>query len=199
MNNKRIKKISLRVKNSKIIKEKEDYVDLNNNENRKKYLYSLSIIKEEDDEKYINDSSFKKPFPFKKLEPYYNISNNSKLISKASIEKLIDGDKIINEEDIDQILSKSSSRYKNYDKKSQEIVIVSNFNSIMRNRINRKENAKALINGILILIEFFGSLCFNIRKNTFEKFKMSWKLIKLRTCIIKYIFMVFIKKSEEID
>lgn len=199
MNNKRIKKISLRVKNSKIIKEKEDYVDLSNNENRKKYLYSLSIIKEEDDEKYINDSSFKKPFPFKKLEPYYNISNNSKLISKASIEKLIDGDKIINEEDIDQILSKSSSRYKNYDKKSQEIVIVSNFNSVMRNRINRKENAKALINGILILIEFFGSLCFNIRKNTFEKFKMSWKLIKLRTCIIKYIFMVFIKKSEEID
>ena len=199
MNNKRIKKISLRVKNSKIIKEKEDYVDLSNNENRKKYLYSLSIIKEEDDEKYINDSSFKKPFPFKKLEPYYNISNNSKLISKASIEKLIDGDKIINEEDIDQILSKSSSRYKNYDKKSQEIVIVSNFNSIMRNRINRKENAKALINGILILIEFFGSLCFNIRKNTFEKFKMSWKLSKMRTSIIKYIFMIFIKKSEEID
>ena len=69
----------------------------------------------------------------------------------------------------------------------------------MRNRINRKENAKALINGILILIEFFGSLCFNIRKNTFEKFKMSWKLIKLRTSIIKYIFMIFIKKSEEID
>ena len=199
MNNKRIKKISLRVKNSKIIKEKEDYVDLSNNENRKKYLYSLSIIKEEDDEKYINDSSFKKPFPFKKLEPYYNISNNSKLISKASIEKLIDGDKIINEEDIDQILSKSSSRYKNYDKKSQEIVIVSNFNSIMRNRINRKENAKALINGILILIEFFGSLCFNIRKNTFEKFKMSWKLSKMRTSIVKYIFMIFIKKSEEID
>ena len=199
MNNKRIKKISLRVKNSKKIKEKEDYVDLSNNENRKKYLYSLSIIKEEDDEKYINDSSFKKPFPFKKLEPYYNISNNSKLISKASIEKLIDGDKIINEEDIDQILSKSSSRYKNYDKKSQEIVIVSNFNSVMRNRINRKENAKALINGILILIEFFGSLCFNIRKNTFEKFKMSWKLSKMRTSIIKYIFMIFIKKSEEID
>ena len=187
------------MKNSEIIKEKEDYVDLNNNENRKKYLYSLSIIKEEDDEKYINDSSFKKPFPFKKLEPYYNISNNSKLISKASIEKLIDGDKIINEEDIDQILSKSSSRYKNYDKKSQEIVIVSNFNSVMRNRINRKENAKALINGILILIEFFGSLCFNIRKNTFEKFKMSWKLSKMRTSIIKYIFMIFIKKSEEID
>ena len=199
MNNKRIKKISLRVKNSKIIKEKEDYVDLSNNENRKKYLYSLSIIKEEDDEKYINESSFKKPFPFKKLEPYYNISNNSKLISKASIEKLIDGDKIINEEDIDQILSKSSSRYKNYDKKSQEILIVSNFNSIMRNRINRKENAKALINGILILIEFFGSLCFNIRKNTFEKFKMSWKLSKMRTSIIKYILMIFIKKSEEID
>ena len=198
--NKRIKKISLRVKNSRIIKEQEDYVDLNNDENRKKYLYSLSIIQEEDDEKYLNDSSFKKPFPFKKFEPYYNISNNSKLISKASIEKLIDGDKVIDEEDLDQILSsKSSSRYNGCNKKSQEISVVSNFNSIMRNRINRKENAKSLINGILILIKFFGSLCFNIRKNTFEKFKIIWKLSKLKTGIIKYIFMIFTKKLDEID
>lgn len=199
-NYKRIKKISMRVKDSKIIKENEDYIDLNNNENRKNYLYSLSIIKEEEDDNNINESSLKKTIPIKINQHYYNISNNSKLLSKASIEKIIDGDKVIKEEDIDNILMKSSSsRYGHYNKKSQEIMVVSNFCSVMRNRINRKENAKALINGILILIEFFGSLCFNIRKNTFEKFKMSWKLIKLRTCIIKYIFMVFIKKSEEID
>ena len=185
-NNKRIKKISLRVKNSRLIKEKEDYIDLNNNENRKKYLYSLSVIKEEDDEKYNNDSSFKRSNPFKKMEHYYNISNNSKLISKASIEKLIDGEKVINEEDIDYILNKSSSRYKCNSKKSQEIMVVSNFGSIMRNRINRKENAKSLIHGILILIKFFGSLCFKIRKYTYLKLKMNWKICRLITHIIRY-------------
>lgn len=185
--NKRIKKISLRVKNSRIIKEKEDYVDLNNNENMKKYLYSLSVIKEEDDEKYNNDSSIKKPAQFKKFEPYFNISNNSKLYTKTIIEKLIDGENIINEEDIDKILNnKSSSRYKINNKKSQEITVVSNFGSVMRNKLNRKENAKALINGILILIKFFGSLCFNIRKNTFYKIKMNWKMRKFITYIIKY-------------
>ena len=196
-NNKRIKKISLRVKNSRLIKEKEENVDLNNKENRKKYLYSLSIIKEEDDEKNITDSSLPKFNPFKNLEPYYNISNNSKLISKSSIEKLIDGDKIINEEDLDKVLNKSSSRYKgynNYYKKSQEIMVVSNFNSIMRNRIHRKENAKALINGILILIKFFGSLSFNIRKDIFIKFKIYCKLCKFVTSIIKYIYKIFMKK-----
>ena len=197
--NKRIKKISLRVKNSRLIKEKEEDVDLNNKENRKKYLYSLSIIKEEDDEKNINDSSLQRSNPFKKLEPYYNISNNSKLISKSSIEKLIDGDKIINEEDLDKVLNKSSSRYKgynHYNKKSQEIMVVSNFNSIMRNRIHRKENAKSLINGILILIKFFGSLSFNIRKKIFIKFKMYWKLCKFMIHVIKYAYKIFMKKLE---
>ena len=185
--NKRIKKISLRVKNSRLVKEKEDFIDLNNNDNRKKYLYSLSVIKEEDDEKNINDSSTQKSIPLKKIEHYYNISNNSKLISKASIEKLIDGSKVINEEDIDKFLmEKSSSRYKYNNKKSQEIMVVSNFGSVMRNRINRKENAKALISGILILIEFFGNLSFEIRKKSYIKLKTNWKLYKLRSYIIRY-------------
>ena len=185
-NNKRIKKISVRVKDSRLIKEKEDYIDLNNNENRKNYLYSLSIIKEEDDEKYINDSSLQKKIPLKKIDYYFNLSNNSKLISKTSIEKLIDGEKIIEEEDMDNILEQSSSRYNRNKNKSQEIMVVSNFSSIMRNRINRKENAKSLINGILILIEFFGSLCFGIRKNTYFKLKMNWKIRKMIYYIKRY-------------
>ena len=147
----------------------------------------MSVIKEEDDEKNINDSSTQKSIPFKKKEHYYNISNNSKLISKASIEKLIDGSKVINEEDIDKFLmEKSSSRYKYNNKKSQEIMVVSNFGSVMRNRINRKENAKALISGILILIEFFGNLSFEIRKKSYIKLKTNWKLYKLRSYIIRY-------------
>ena len=193
-NNKRIKKISMRVKDSRLIKEKEDYIDLNNNENRKNYLYSLSIIKEEDDEKYINDSSLQKKIPLKKIDYYFNLSNNSKLISKTSIEKLIDGEKIIKEEDMDNILEQSSSRYSRNKNKSQEIMVVSNFSSIMRNRINRKENAKSLINGILLLIEFFGNLCFDIRKNSYFKLKMNWKIKKM----IYYIKRYALKKSYKI-
>ena len=197
-NYKRIKKISMRVKDSKIIKENEDYIDLNNNENRKNYLYSLSIIKEEEDDKNINESSLKKTIPIKINQHYYNISNNSKLLSKASIEKIIDGDKVIKEEDIDNILMKSSSsRYGHYNKKSQEIMVVSNFCSVMRNRINRKENAKSLINGILLLIQFFGSLCFNIRKKTYLKFKMYWKINRLITHVIRYGIKDIYKKIKK--
>ena len=186
-NNPRIKKITMRLKNSRIIKEKEDYIDLTNEENRKNYLYSLSIIKEEDDEKNITDSSLVKGIPIKKFEHYFNISNNSKLYSKASIEKLIDGEKVIKEEDMDNILFSNSSSYRGHNKRSQEIMVVSNFNSVMRNRVNRKENAKSLINGILILIQFFGNLCFNIRKSTYEKIKMDWKIKILIIGIIRRI------------
>ena len=194
-NNLRIKKISMRVKNSKMIKEKEDYIDLTNEENKKNYLYSLSIIKEEDDEKNINDSSLLKSIPKKKIDHYFNISNNSKLYSKASVEKLIDGDKVIKEEDMDNILFSNSSSYRGgYNKRSQEIMVVSNFCSVMRSRINRKENAKLLINGILILIQFFGNLCFNIRKSTFAKMKMSWKIKKVITSIIRYTLKKSYKK-----
>ena len=194
-NNKRIKKISMRVKNSKIIKEKEDYIDLTDEENKKNYLYGLSIIKEEDDEKNINDSSLLKSIPKKKIEHYFNISNNSKLYSKASVEKIIDGEKVIKEEDMDNILFSNSSSYRGgYNKRSQEIIVVSNFCSVMRSRINRKENAKLLINGILILIQFFGNLCFNIRKSTFAKMKMSWKIKKVITSIIRYTLKKSYKK-----
>ena len=186
-NNPRIKKITMRLKNSRIIKEKEDYIDLTNEENRKNYLYSLSIIKEEDDEKNITDSSLVKGIPIKKFEHYFNISNNSKLYSKASIEKLIDGEKVIKEEDMDNILFSNSSSYRGHNKRSQEIMVVSNFYSVMRNRVNRKENAKSLINGILILIQFFGNLCFNIRKSTYEKIKMDWKINILIIGIIRRI------------
>ena len=186
-NNPRIKKITMRLKNSRIIKEKEDYIDLTNEENRKNYLYSLSIIKEEDDEKNITDSSLVKGIPIKKFEHYFNISNNSKLYSKASIEKLIDGEKVIKEEDMDNILFSNSSSYRGHSKLSQEIMVVSNFYSVMRNRVNRKENAKSLINGILILIQFFGNLCFNIRKSTYEKIKMDWKIKILIIGIIRRI------------
>ena len=186
-NNPRIKKITMRLKNSRIIKEKEDYIDLTNEENRKNYLYSLSIIKEEDDEKNITDSSLVKGIPIKKFEHYFNISNNSKLYSKASIEKLIDGEKVIKEEDMDNILFSNSSSYRGHNKRSQEIMVVSNFYSVMRNRVNRKENAKSLINGILILIQFFGNLRFNIRKSTYEKIKMDWKIKILIIGIIRRI------------
>ena len=186
-NSPRIKKITMRLKNSRIIKEKEDYIDLTNEENRKNYLYSLSIIKEEDDEKNITDSSLVKGIPIKKFEHYFNISNNSKLYSKASIEKLIDGEKVIKEEDMDNILFSNSSSYRGHNKRSQEIMVVSNFYSVMRNRVNRKENAKSLINGILILIQFFGNLCFNIRKSTYEKIKMDWKIKILIIGIIRRI------------
>ena len=186
-NNPRIKKITMRLKNSRIIKEKEDYIDLTNEENRKNYLYSLSIIKEEDDEKNITDSSLVQGIPIKKFEHYFNISNNSKLYSKASIEKLIDGEKVIKEEDMDNILFSNSSSYRGHNKRSQEIMVVSNFYSVMRNRVNRKENAKSLINGILILIQFFGNLCFNIRKSTYEKIKMDWKIKILIIGIIRRI------------
>lgn len=186
-NNPRIKKITMRLKNSRIIKEKEDYIDLTNEENRKNYLYSLSIIKEEDDEKNITDSSLVKGIPIKKFEHYFNISNNSKLYSKASIEKLIDGEKVIKEEDMDNILFSNSSSYRGHNKRSQEIMVVSNFYSVMRNRVNRKENAKSLINGILILIQFFGNLYFNIRKSTYEKIKMDWKIKILIIGIIRRI------------
>ena len=177
----------MRLKNSRIIKEKEDYIDLTNEENRKNYLYSLSIIKEEDDEKNITDSSLVKGIPIKKFEHYFNISNNSKLYSKASIEKLIDGEKVIKEEDMDNILFSNSSSYRGHNKRSQEIMVVSNFYSVMRNRVNRKENAKSLINGILILIQFFGNLCFNIRKSTYEKIKINQKIKILITNITRKI------------
>ena len=186
-NNIIIKKISIRLKDSRVIKEREDIIDLKNEQNRKNYLYSLSVIKEEEDEKNIIDSSKQKSLT--KFENYYNISNNSKLFSKTSIEKLIDGEKSINSNDIDNILTKSSSRYKyNNNKKSQEIMVVSNFNSVMRSRINRKENAKSLIRGLLILIKFFGNICFNIRKKTFYKLFEILKIERLMKAMIRYIY-----------
>ena len=48
-----------------------------------------------------------------------------------------------------------------------------------------------LINGILILIEFFGSLCFDIRKDSYFKLKMNWKIKKM----IYYIKRYALKKS----
>ena len=91
-------------------------------------------------------------------------------------------------------MKSSSSRYGHYNKKSQEIMVVSNFCSVMRNRINRKENAKSLINGILLLIQFFGSLCFNIRKKTYLKFKMYLKINRLITHVIRYRIKDIYKK-----
>ena len=96
-------------------------------------MNNLSTIKEE-------ESSITKTV--KKNQNYYPISNNSKLFSKISLEKLIDGEKKINEEDIDKILMNSLSDYNsNFYKlkklkkwQSQEILVVSNFNSVMRNR-----------------------------------------------------------------
>ena len=74
---------------------------------------------------------------------------------------------------------------------SQEIMVVSNFNSVMRNRRNRKENAKLLIEGILCLIRFFGVLCFNIRKDCYIKLKWNWKMKKF----VNYLINFYIKKN----
>ena len=188
----RIIKISARLKDAKLIKEKEEIIQQNNNYNNYNFLLNnLSIIKEE-------ESPMTKTF--KKKENYYPISNNSKLNSKISVEKLIDGEKEINEEDIDKILMDSLSDYNNnYHKlkklknwQSQEIMVVSNFNSAMRNRRYRKENAKLLIEGILCLIKFFGNLCFNIRKDTYIKLKWNWKMNRF----INYLISFCIKKNK---
>ena len=187
----RVIKISARLKDSKLIKEKEEIIQTKNN-NYNFLLTNLSVIKEEE--------SSPKTKTFKKRENYYPISNNSKLYSKISIEKLIDGEKEINEEDIDKILMGSLSDYNNnYHKlkklknwQSQEIMVVSNFNSAMRNRRNRKENAKLLIEGLLYVIKFFGILCFNIRKETYIKLKWNWKMNKF----INYLISFCIKKNK---
>lgn len=181
---KKIKKISAKLKEAKIIKENEDTIFRPNINN---YLYNLSTIKEEES-----------PFmhTYKKNDHYYTISNNSKLFSKTSIEYLIDGEKDINEEDIDKILFDSFSDYShNKIKKlkknqSQELMVVSNFNSVMRNRKNRKENVKFLIKGILCLIKFFTILCFNIRKEQYMKLKLNWKMNKF----INYLIIFCLKK-----
>ena len=188
----RIIKITARLKDAKLIKEKEEIIQQNNNYNNHNFLLNnLSIIKEE-------ESPMTKTF--KKKENYYPISNSSKLYSKISVEKLIDGEKEINEEDIDKILMDSLSDYNNnYYKlkklknwQSQEIMVVSNFNSAMKNRRYRKENAKLLIEGILYLIKFFGILCFNIRKDTYIKLKWNWKMNKF----INYLISFCIKKNK---
>ena len=185
-NKKKLKKIWARLKDAKIVKEKEDIIQRNNNNY---FLYNLSTIKEEETPKTKT---------LKKNENYYPISNNSKLFSKISIEKIIDGEKEINEEDIDKILMDSFSDYNNNYKlkklknwQSQEIKVVSNFNSVMRNRRNRKENAKLLIEGILCLIRFFGVLCFNIRKDCYIKLKWNWKMKKF----VNYLINFCIKKN----
>ena len=188
---KKIKKISARFKETGLIKEKEYINQLDDNN---LFMNNLSIIKEE--ESPIMHT-------FKKMKNYYPISNNSKLYSKSSVEKIIDGDKEINEDDIDKILmgslSENKDKYYNCNKlknwQSQEIMVVSNFNSIMRSRINRKENAKLLIEGILYLIKFFSILCFNIRRNTFIKLKWNWKLNKLRNYVILFCIKSNIKQS----
>ena len=188
---KRIKKISARFIEAGLIKEKEYINQLDDNN---LFMNNLSIIKEE--ESPIMHT-------FKKMKNYYPISNNSKLYSKSSVEKIIDGDKEINEDDIDKILmgslSENKDKYYNCNKlknwQSQEIMVVSNFNSIMRSRINRKENAKLLIEGILYLIKFFSILCFNIRRNTFIKLKWNWKLNKLRNYVILFCIKSNIKQS----
>jgi hypothetical protein len=178
----RIKKITARLKDSKIVKEKEDIIIKGyNNYNNNYLLYNLSTIKEED-ERAKNESPFVQTF--KAMEHYYPISNDSKLYSNTSVEKVIDGDKEIKEDDIDVILmdSLSGCKYNRIKKlkswQSQELMVVSNFNSIMRNRRNRKENAKLLIKGILCVIRFFSILCFNIRKETYMKLKLIWKINK---------------------
>ena len=191
----RVIKISARLKGAKLVKEKEEKIQQNNKYNNYNFLLNnLSIIKEE-------ESPVIKTFKKKEnKEYYYPISNNSKLYSKASVEKLIDGEKEINEEDIDKILMGSLSDYNNnYHKfkklknwQSQEIMVVSNFNSSMRNRRNRKENAKLLIEGLLYLIKFFGHLCFNIRKDTYIKLKWNWKMNKF----INYLISFCIKKNK---
>lgn len=193
--NNKIKKISARLEEDKIVKEKEDIIKTCNKINyNNNYLCHLSTIKEED-EKIKKEPTFLQTF--KKMEHYYPISNNSKLYSNVSIEKLIDGDKEINEDDIDVILMDSLSGYK-YDKfkkmkkwQSQELMVVSSFNSVMRNRRNRKENAKILIQGILHLIRFFSILCFNIRKKEYIKLKTNWKIHKF----INYLNIFYFKND----
>ena len=186
-NNKRIKKITSRLKEALLVKEREEIIQQDNINNY--FLSNLSTIKEEDSP--INQT-------YRKMQNYYPISNNSKLFSKISVEKIIDGGKVITEEDIDKILMDSLSDYHNkYPKKkklkswqSQEIMVVSNFNSAMRNRRNRKENAKQLIEGLLCLIKFFGIICFNIRKDAYIQLKWNWKMNKF----IKYLISFCIKK-----
>ena len=189
----RIKKITARLKDSKIVKEKEEIIIKGyNNYNNNYLLYNLSTIKEED-EKAKNESPFIQTF--KAMDHYYPISNDSKLCSNASVEKIIDGEKEIKEDDIDVILmdSLSGCKYNRVKKlkswQSQEIMVVSNFNSIMRNRRNRKENAKLLIKGILCVIRFFSILCFNIRKETYMKLKLIWKINKF----VKYLKIFYFK------
>jgi hypothetical protein len=101
----RIKKITARLKDSKIVKEKEEIIIKGyNNYNNNYLLYNLSTIKEED-EKAKNESPFIQTF--KAMDHYYPISNDSKLCSNASVEKIIDGEKEIKEDDIDVILMDS--------------------------------------------------------------------------------------------
>ena len=141
------------------------------------------------------------------MDNYYTISNNSKLFSKTSIENLIDGEKEINEEDIDKILFDSFSEYnqnkirqKMRKNKSQELIVISNFNSAMRNRKNRKENAKLIIKGLLCLIRFFSILCFKIRKAEYMKFKLNWKLKKFIHHLIIFCFKrYFLKSKNKLD
>ena len=196
----RIKKITARLKDSKIVKEKEEILIKGyNNYNNNHLLYNLSTIKEED-ERAKNESPFVQTF--KAMEHYYPISNNSKLYSNASVEKIIDGDKEINEDDIDVILmdSLSGCKYNRVKKlkswQSQEIMVVSNFNSIMRNRRNRKENAKLLIKGILCIIRFFSILCFNIRKDTYMELKLIWKINKFVNYLKIFCFKNHLKNAK---
>ena len=196
----RIKKITARLKDSKIVKEKEEIIMKGyNNYNKNHLLYNLSTIKEED-ERAKNESPFVQTF--KAMEHYYPISNDSKLYSNASVEKIIDGDKEIKEDDIDVILmdSLSGCKYNRVKKlkswQSQEIMVVSNFNSIMRNRINRKENAKLLIKGILCIIRFFSILCFNIRKDTYMKLKLIWKINKFVNYLKIFCFKNHLKNAK---
>ena len=199
----RIKKITARLKDCKIVKEKEDIIIKGyNNYNNNYLLYNLSTIKEED-ERAKNESPFVQTF--KAMEHYYPISNDSKLYSNTSVEKVIDGDKEIKEDDIDVILmdSLSGCKYNRIKKlkswQSQELMVVSNFNSIMRNRRNRKENAKLLIKGILCIIRFFSILCFNIRKDTFMKLKLIWKINKFVNYLKIFCFKNHLKKTNIIQ
>ena len=187
-NFKNVKKISARLIDSKLIKEKEELLKLNNI-NCFYTNTNLSVIKEE-------DSPIAQTF--KKIENYYPISNNSKLFSKASIEKIIDGEKEINEENIDKILMNSLSDKIKYPKnkklkkwQSQEIMVVSCFHSAMKKRRSRKENAKLLIEGLLRLIKFFSILCFNIRKEAYLKLKWKLKIKKF----ISYLIAFCIKRE----
>ena len=199
----RIKKITARLKDSKIVKEKEEIIIKGyNNHNNNYLLYNLSTIKEED-ERAKNESPFVQTF--KAMEHYYPISNDSKLYSNTSVEKVIDGDKEIKEDDIDVILmdSLSGCKYNRMKKlkswQSQELMVVSNFNSIMRNRRNRKENAKLLIKGILCIIRFFSILCFNSRKETYMKLKLIWKINKFVNYLKIFCFKKHLKNENIIQ